>query len=52
MWARRSNMLATSTNIMSSKVKFKWTKIKQDTFEEIKRIVAHNTLLEYPDFNE
>ena len=33
-------------------MKFKWTKTEQDNFEEIKRIVAHDTLLAYPDFNE
>ena len=30
----------------------KWSKIKQDTFDEIKRIVARDTLLAYPDFNK
>ena len=33
-------------------MKFKWTKIEQDTFDEIKRIFACDTLLTYPDFNE
>ena len=37
---------------MSSKVKFKWNKIKQDAFDKINRIVACNTLLAYTDFNE
>ena len=37
---------------MSSKVKFKWKKIEQDTFDEIKWIVACDTLLSYPYFNE
>ena len=31
---------------------FKWTKTKQGYFDEIKRIVARNTLLAYPDLNE
>ena len=31
---------------------FKWNKIKQDAFDEIKRIMAHDTLLNYPDFIE
>ena len=34
------------------KVNFKWTKIEQDAFNEIKRIVDRDTLLTYPDFNE
>ena len=31
---------------------FKWNKIKQDAFDEIKRIMAHDNLLNYPDLNE
>ena len=30
----------------------KWTKSEQYAFEKIKWIVARNTLLTYPDFNE
>ena len=37
---------------MSSKVKFKWNKIEEDAFNEIKRVVDRDTLLSYPDFNE
>ena len=33
-------------------MKFKWTKIDQDAFNEIKRIFAHDILSIYPDFNE
>ena len=50
--ARSSHTLAPLTKITSSKLKFKWTKIKKNAFEEIKRIVARDTLLAYPDFNE
>ena len=52
MWARRSHNLSLSTRITSIKVKFKRTNFKQDAFEEIMRIVARNTLLSYPDFDE
>ena len=45
-------MLAPLTNITSSKLKFKWTRIKQYSFDKIKRIVASDTLLYYPGFNE
>ena len=51
MWARHSHMLAPLTKITPSKVRFKWTKIGQDTFDEIKPIVARNTLLAYTGFN-
>ena len=33
-------------------MKCKWNKNKQDAFKNIKRVVAHNTLLAYPDVNE
>ena len=42
MWARLSHILAPLTNIMSSKVNFKWTKIKQDAFKEMMWIVSHD----------
>ena len=50
--ARHLHTLAPSTKIPSNKVKFKYTKIEKDAFGEIKRIVAHDNLLTYPDFNE
>ena len=52
MWSRLSHTLAPLTNIIPSKVKFKWNKIEQGYFEEIKRTVACDTLLTYSDFNE
>ena len=52
MWFRRSHMLAPLTRIFSSKINFKWTRIEQNTFEGIDRIVAQNTLLLFLDFNE
>ena len=33
-------------------MEFKWTEIEQDYSYKIKRIVARNNLLTYPDFNE
>ena len=45
-------MLATLIKITSNKVKFKWTKIKQDSFNEIRRISDRDNSLTYPDFND
>ena len=45
-------MLAPLTKLTSIKRNFKWKQVEQDDFDKIKRIVAHNTLLTYPDFNE
>ena len=50
MWARCSHMLAPLKKT-SNKVKFKWTRIEQDDFDEIKWIVACDTLLTFTDFN-
>ena len=52
MWAKRSHLLHPLTALMSNKVKFKCTYIEQEAFDEIKRIVSRNTLLEYPYLNK
>ena len=36
----------------SSKVKFKWTDVEEEAFDDIKRTVAHEKLLACPDFNK
>ena len=51
MWSRLSHTLAPLTIFTSIKSKFKWTKVEQYAFDEIKRIVARNNLLTYTDFN-
>ena len=52
IWPRRSYTLAPLTKLMSIKRNFECTQVKQDAFEKIKRILARDTLLTYPDFNE
>ena len=52
MWLRRSHTLAPLTRMTLNKRKFKWTKVKQDSFDKIKRTVPRNTLLTYPGFNK
>ena len=52
MWPRQSHVLAPSIKLMSIKRNFKWDKIKQENFSEIKQIVACDTLLTYQEFNE
>ena len=51
MWPMRSHTLAPLTIVTYMNRKFKWEKVEQDAFDEIKRIVARDTLLTYPDFN-
>ena len=48
----QSHMLAPLTKLTSINRRFKRTKVKQDDFDKIKRIVARNNLSTYPDFNE
>ena len=50
MWTWCFHILAHLTKITSSKVKFKWTKIEQDSLDKIKLIMDRNTLLAYPAF--
>ena len=52
IWPRRSHTLAPLTKILYTNRTFEWTEFEQDAFNEIKRIVVRDTLLNYPDFNE
>ena len=45
-------MLQPLTRMMSKNVKFKCTNVKQKSFDEVKWIVAGDTLLTYPGFNK
>ena len=48
----RSHALAPLSKIKFKKRKFEWTEVEQDASNKIKRIVARDTLLNYPNFNE
>ena len=52
MWPRRLHTVVPLTRLTYIKRKFKWMQVKQDTFDEIKRIVARDTLSTCADFNE
>ena len=52
MWPRQSHTLSTLTKLTYIKWKIKWTQVEQYDFCKIQWIVARNTLLNYPDFNE
>ena len=52
MWLRRSHTLAPLTKITFIKRNFKCMKVEQDYFDKIKRIVACDNLLNYPDYNK
>ena len=51
MWRQRSTLIAPLTDIASRKnKKLNWTARHQDAFEKIKRVIAKEALLVYPDF--
>ena len=52
MCKRLSHKLLPLTKLKSIKRNFKWTEVEQDVLDENKRIVARDTLLTYPGFNE
>ena len=49
---QQSHLLQLLTALTPTKVKFKWTDVEQKSFNEIKLIVSHETLLIHPDFNK
>ena len=51
IWLRQPHSLA-PLNIIMLKRNSNWTKIEQDAFDGINRIVDWYNLLTYPDFNE
>ena len=52
MWPKRSHLLAPLSALTSSKVKWNWTKECQQAFEQMKELIARETLLTYPDFKK
>jgi Reverse transcriptase (RNA-dependent DNA polymerase)/RNase H-like domain found in reverse transcriptase len=52
MWIRRSDTLAPLTALTSVNSKWEWTDIHQAAFDRMKTILARETVLAYPDFNQ
>jgi hypothetical protein len=52
MWLARSEVLAPLTAMTSAKVKWSWTPIHANCFEVMKKKIARETLLTYPDFSK
>ena len=52
MLLRWLQTLVPLTRLLSIRLKFRWTQSKQYYFDEIKPILARNSLLTYLDFNE
>ena len=52
MWKRRSHILAPLSSLISNKSTWKWTTECDKAFKEIKRLVAQEAILAYPDFSK
>jgi RNase H-like domain found in reverse transcriptase len=52
MWPQRSHCRAPLSSLTSAKVKWKWTQVHQDSFEQMKALMAKETLVTFPDFTK
>ena len=52
MWPKRSEILAPLTAVTSASNRWKWTEVEDNAFKEMKQVMARETLLAFPDFNE
>jgi hypothetical protein len=52
IWPARSEVLAPLTAMTSAKVKWSWDPIHANCFEVMKKKIARETLLTYPDFSK
>ena len=52
MWRRRSHILAPLTALQSKTVPWNWESKQTKAFEEIKRVIAKETILAFPDFTK
>jgi hypothetical protein len=52
MWTKRLHILAPLASLTSKTVKWRWGKVEQTAFDTIKKIVAKEVLLSYPDFTQ
>jgi UDP-N-acetyl-D-mannosaminuronic acid transferase (WecB/TagA/CpsF family) len=52
MWGKRSEILSPLTALTSVKVKWRWNDLEQNAFDTMKRIMARETILAYPNFNK
>ena len=52
MWVRRSHVLAPLAALTSKEAKWKWTDEHRQAFLQIKKIIAREVMLAYPDFSK
>ena len=52
LWPKRSETLAPLSSMTSKTVKWKWTEQHQKAFDTMKKIVAREVMLSYPNFSK
>ena len=52
MWAKRSETLTPLTELTSKKKKFQWLPKHQQAFDDMKRVIARETILAFPNFKK
>ena len=52
MWIRRSHILAPLARLTSKDAKWVWGDLESKCFQKMKNVIARETLLAYPDFNQ
>ena len=52
MWSKRSEILAPLASLTSKKAKYIWKEEHQQAFDRMKKKMARETILSYPDFNQ
>ena len=53
MWKRRSHILAHLIYLEGvGKKKLKWTEVLQKAFGDVQKVMAKETIITYPNFNE
>jgi hypothetical protein len=52
VWQRRSHLMAPLSGLVGKETKYVWGLEQQNAFEEIKRVIAKETLLSFPDFSK
>ena len=52
MWAHRSDILTPLSELTSLKVPFKWKPQHEEAFENMKKVIARETILAFPDFDK
>ena len=50
MWKHRSHYSAPLTGLVSKTAKLVWGTEQQQAFDQIKKVISHETLLAFPDF--